>query len=403
MKTQLKSAILFGEVLFLVAQLPVIAASATSFGEDLALLRECTEIIELGGPEGSARVAVAPKFQGNVMTGTLDGDTGYSNGWIARDAMRADRDGDGGDFGGEDRWWIGPLGGQFSFYYQQIQPLDEGNWAVPAVLGAEPMEVVSVADDRVHLRKNFSLVNFIGTRFDLCMDRWVRLLTAGEAEACLDTKLTGFKVVAFESRHRLTNMGDRAWAEATGLPSIWSLGMFPGSKAGVVIIPTGGGLRRSQVPVYLSRVGEDRLAVTDKALLYRADGRMRNKIGIPREFCGRIFASYNPERALLTLVQYAFDPDARRYFNSRVSFQDNPYQGEPVQIYNDGTAAQDGSASFYELESTSSMKELEPGQSLHHWHRVFHVSGNEEALDGLAKDLLDMGIIEAERTLRSAE
>ena len=35
-------------------------------------------------------------------------------------------------FGGEDRFWLGPEGGQFALYFKARDPFDFDHWQVPA-------------------------------------------------------------------------------------------------------------------------------------------------------------------------------------------------------------------------------------------------------------------------------
>ncbi|MDP6633319.1 MAG: hypothetical protein QGG42_00290 [Phycisphaerae bacterium] len=57
--------------------------SRISFASDLDFLKENTEVLELVGSD-QARIAIAPTFQGRVMTSTLDGPRGASYGWLNR-------------------------------------------------------------------------------------------------------------------------------------------------------------------------------------------------------------------------------------------------------------------------------------------------------------------------------
>ncbi len=45
-------------------------AWAASFGDDIAFLKSHTDLIVLGDEKGLARVAIAPAWQGRVMTST---------------------------------------------------------------------------------------------------------------------------------------------------------------------------------------------------------------------------------------------------------------------------------------------------------------------------------------------
>lgn len=85
---------------------------AESSSDDVAFLREHTPVIVLSDRTGSSKVALAPAWQGRVMTSTAAGDQGFSCGWINRELIAS------GKllphinvFGGEDRFWLGPEGG----------------------------------------------------------------------------------------------------------------------------------------------------------------------------------------------------------------------------------------------------------------------------------------------------
>ena len=108
-----------------------------------------------------------------------------------------------------------------------------------------------------------------------------------------------------------------------------------------------------------------------------------SRSSIPPAFCGKIIGSYHPETTVLTLIQYQFDATEDLYFNSHVYIQEDPYTGEPVQIYNHGpmdlSVGQDNA--FYEVETTSSAKALRPGEFIQHWHRVCHLAGEPSELN----------------------
>jgi len=52
----------------------------SNFGDDVAFLKKHTEVVVLR--QGDAAVAVAPAYQGRVMTSSATGDTGTSYGWL---------------------------------------------------------------------------------------------------------------------------------------------------------------------------------------------------------------------------------------------------------------------------------------------------------------------------------
>src|SRR5215217_2925227 len=89
------------------------SASAATFGSDAAFLKDHSDVIVLGDSKGEAKIAVVPKWQGRVMTTTARGDSGSSYGWINRDLIASGKIlPHMNAFGGEDRFWMGPEGGQ---------------------------------------------------------------------------------------------------------------------------------------------------------------------------------------------------------------------------------------------------------------------------------------------------
>ncbi|RMF39805.1 MAG: hypothetical protein D6753_12935, partial [Planctomycetota bacterium] len=92
--------------------------AARRFADDVAFLQDHTEIVIL--ERGAAAVAIAPAYQGRVMTSTVDRDAGISFGWINRPVIatgvlpEAERKGKLEEhihiFGGEERFWLGPEG-----------------------------------------------------------------------------------------------------------------------------------------------------------------------------------------------------------------------------------------------------------------------------------------------------
>src|SRR5687768_13875517 len=78
-----------GAIVVLVMALPAEATSPArpvppppTFAGEVTFLRAHTEVVVLGS--GKARVAVAPAWQGRVLTSTAGGDQGDTYGWINR-------------------------------------------------------------------------------------------------------------------------------------------------------------------------------------------------------------------------------------------------------------------------------------------------------------------------------
>src|SRR5438105_3740735 len=85
---------------------------ASNFGADLAFLQAHTQVIVLASADRRAQVAIAPAYQGRVMTSSADGPQGDSFGYLHRPGILAGvRQPHMTVLGGEDRFWLGPEGG----------------------------------------------------------------------------------------------------------------------------------------------------------------------------------------------------------------------------------------------------------------------------------------------------
>ncbi len=371
-----------------------------TFDDDVELLREQTSVVVLGSGPDSARLVVVPAWQGRVMTSTAGGAAGVSFGWINYDLVAS------GEvqphinaLGGEDRFWMGPEGGQFSIFFAPGDPFDLEHWQTPPVIDTDPYSVVSLGGSEVVLQREATLTNYSGTEFQVRIDRTVRLLTVPEIATALDVFVSvDLDAVAFESVNTITNIGDTAWTKEAGLLSVWILGMFKHSPETTVAIPFQPGPESERGPVvndeYFGKVPSDRLKVGEGVLYFKGDGQYRSKIGLSPRRARPVAGSYDGQRGVLTLVQYTQPEGAMDYVNSMWEIQDEPYAGDVVNSYNDGPA-EPGATSlgpFYELETSSPAAMLGPGEALTHEHRTIHLVGSPEMLDGIARSVLGVGI-----------
>ena len=124
--------------------------AAPAFQDDLTFLKQHTPIVLLH--HDGAAVAVAPAYQGRVMTSTTNQNGGPSFGWINRKVIaagllsEADRKGKLEEhiyiFGGEERFWLGPEGGQFALFFKPGTKFEFKDWTTPAAVDTEPFELV---------------------------------------------------------------------------------------------------------------------------------------------------------------------------------------------------------------------------------------------------------------------
>ena len=93
-----------------------------NFGSDIAFLKEHTDVFVLESPDSEGRVAVIPGMQARVMTRSAEGDKGDSFGWINRELIpKKEKQDHINVFGGEDRFWLGPEGGQYSIFFKTLE------------------------------------------------------------------------------------------------------------------------------------------------------------------------------------------------------------------------------------------------------------------------------------------
>lgn len=377
-------------------------ADAATFGDDTAFLKRHTEIIVLRDESGLAQIAVAPAWQGRVMTSTAGGDAGPGFGWINRDLIASGKLVPHiNPFGGEDRFWLGPEGGQFSIFFTQGAAFDLAHWQTPAPFDTLPFKVASQSRDRARFESQFELTNYSGTRFKLAVSREVRLLTAQAAWNKLGVlPSSDVRLVAYESDNKIRNLGTSAWNKDTGLLSVWILGMFNPSPSTTIVVPFKPG-PESELGVkltsdYFGSIPPERLVIKDNVIFFRADGKFRGKIGLNPKRSKAVLGSYDSDGKTLTIVQFTQPAEATDYVNSLWKIQDHPYAGDAANAYNDGPPAPGAKplGPFYELESSSPAAALAPGKSYSHIHRTLHLSGPESDLDAVARTTLGVSLAE---------
>lgn len=367
-------------------------------------------VVVLSDPDGHACVAVSPRLQGRVLTSSADGQNGRSLGWVNEQLIASGKmQQHFNAFGGEDRIWIAPEGGQFSVFFAPKAPFDLAHWYTPAVVDTQPFDQVEKSATSVTFTKQFSIENYSGTKFKGRIDRTVKLLSKDQAWALLKVAAVhSVDMVAFESVNKLTNVDPQAWSKKTGLLSIWILGQFQASPSTTIVIPVRPGsevqLGKPVKSDYFGRIPPNRLAVRPDAIYMRADAEYRGKVGVNPGRAKGILGSYDAEHHLLTIVQEEPLPDPQAdYVNNSWAIQDQPFRGDAINAYNDGPQT-DGArlGHFYEMETLSPAVELVPGRSIEHTQRTIHVQGDEEQLDLIAQRVLGVSLDQIRSALPGA-
>jgi hypothetical protein len=373
-----------------------------TFDDDLTFLKKHTDVVVLSDTSGKSQVTVLPTLQGRVMTSTAEGLKGLSFGWINRELIASGKTVEHMNvYGGEDRFWIGPEGGQFSIFFKNNVPFELEHWFTPAPIDTEPFELVSKSKSYALLKKDMQLENYSGTIFKLRVDREIRVLERSEALKALGiVPAKAVTLVAYESNNRMTNTGTAAWEKTTGLLSIWILGMYNPSPATTVVVPFNTGPEDTLGPIvndsYFGKVPSDRLVIKDGVLFFSGDGQYRSKIGLSPQRARPILGSYDAVNKVLTIVQYNKPESKAEYVNSMWELQDEPYKGDVVNSYNDGPSEPGAKplGPFYELESSSPAAALKPDETIIHIHRTYHLQGSEAELNPIAKAKLGVTIAE---------
>ena len=368
-----------------------------TYGYDLQLLQKHKKPLEL--KRGDARLLISPEYQGRVMTSTAKGDTGKSYGWINHDLIAS------GELkqhinavGGEERFWLGPEGGQFSIYFKPGSKFEFENWQTPACIDTDTFDVVNANDTVAEFARKVKISNYSNFTFDFNVNRKISLLNNEQIKSELSLVVPeGVKSIGYQTENSLTNLGVEAWKKETGLLSVWLLGMFIPSDEVTLVIP----YKEEAVSDYIvkddyfGKIPADRLVVKDGFAFLKGDGKQRGKIGIPPQRVVPVIGSYDAANKMLTIVKCQVFEGVTDYVNSAWELQEFPFKGDAVNAYNDGPVA-DGTqmGPFYELESSSPALALKPGETATYKQSTFHFEGTEEELNEVCQQVLGISIEE---------
>lgn len=381
--------------------------SENNFGQDVEFLKKHVGVIELSNSDG-ARIAIVPDYQGRTMTSTSAGSEGTSYGYINYNCIASDKhDPQINLYGGEDRMWISPEGGQFSVFFDPGVEMEYANWRTPSFLDTEAFELVRQDAESASFTKTARLVNWSGFEFRAQLDRDVVLLDRSAAAEFLEVsadELDGLTLVAHESYNRLTNVGESKWQPATGLIGIWNLCMNKPSPGATLLVPYKKGDVQSKGAIvnadYFGKLDESRLQVDEEIglIYFLGDGNMRSKLGLTFARAQPWLGSWDKERGVLSVVQFNLPKNAPNGYNNNLwELQDKPYSGDVINGYNDGpNETGEKLGGFFELETISPALSLAPKESFTHIHRTIRMEGDRDALCAIAQKVFGVSIDEIE-------
>jgi hypothetical protein len=377
-------------------------AESKNFGQDVEFLKKHVDTLVLTNEAGNAQIAVVPAYQGRVMTSSAKGTTGTSFGWINYEYIDAGKVTPHINVpGGEERFWLGPEGGQFSLFFAPGAKFEFDDWQTPPEIDTEPFKVIDQSATHATFGRDMTLRNYSDTEFKLNVERKVEVLSPTAAADSLGQDLGKLNFVGYRTTNKLTNTGDKPWTREDGLLSVWLLGMYKPSPQTTIVIPFQAGAEGKLGPIvndtYFGKVPAERLKVADDVLFFSADGTYRSKIGLTPQRSKDIAGSYDAQGKVLTIVKYN-KPGAEvtDYVNSMWELQDKPFAGDTVNAYNDG-APEPGAkplGPFYEIESSSPAFALQPGKTGTHVQETYHFEGDEADLNRLAQALLGVSLEE---------
>ena len=379
-----------------------------TFGEDLAFLNKHYPTQVLENSEG-AKLACIAELQGRTMTSSCNGDQGHSNGYINRDVFeRGMVNKQINLFGGEDRIWISPEGGQYSVFLNPVRKWNSQIGELPACIDSESYELIDQQSDSLTYQKNISLLNMSGFTFDFELQRKITLLDRARVAAGLGIELPeNLQLVGHVSDNTITNTSDVTWTQEKGLIGLWSVSMSDPSPNAVLIVPYKKGdadaLGKIVTADYFGKLDSDRLCVDEELgiVFLRADGDFRSKLGISfSRACSRL-GLWVPETGLLSVVDFNLPQAAPNgYTNNLWVHQDEPFAGDVINVYNDGPNESGTKfGGFSELETVSPALALAPGESYTHSPRIVRMQGDRKTLDLIARQLFGASLDQMESAL----
>lgn len=368
-----------------------------TYGFDIEFLKQHTKPVEL--KNGNAQLVLSPEYQGRVMTSTASGAKGLSFGWINHDLIAS------GEVlkqinpvGGEERFWLGPEGGQFSIFFKNGDSFDFENWSTPACLDTEGFDVVASTETSVEFSKSVELINYSNFKFKFDMNRKVNLLDNSTIKKELNIDFSeGVNAVAYETINQLKNTGDKDWSKESGLLSVWMLGMFNPSDEVTIFIPYKTEAESDYIVKddYFGSIPADRLVLKNGVIFFKGDGKQRGKIGVPPQRALPVLGSYDAVNKVLSVLKCEIPENVTEYVNSAWETQEFPFKGDAINSYNDGPL-EDGSqmGPFYELETSSPALQLKVGELAAYQQTTMHFEGAEKDLDTICQQIFNITLAE---------
>ena len=405
--------LLFVGCVILLGLFPACMATSDSggpanFDQTLAVLQAQGEVTVLGDREGESRVAVVPEFNGRVMMSGWDDADSPRLGWVNEPVVTGkERNPAFVNYGGAERLWLSPEGGQFALFFKPGDPFDLDHWWTPTTFNSDPYEILDQSNRHIAMARDMRLSNYQGTSFHFRVLRTVAILERSDLNAENDFEVpSSVRFVGFTTRNVLTNRGYSPLSMKKGLVSLWILSQFDANRDSWVIFPyktdAKGGRGPSINDDYFGKVPPERLKTLSEleCSLFKCDSRRRTKIGLSQGRARNRIGSIDFGRNILTVMTFNL-PREGAYANNSWKIQEEPFAGDVVNSYNNGIEGKDADVAecFYELETLSPVRELSPGHRLEHINTTMHFCGPLEDLDTISQKLLGVDLVKVRTAL----
>jgi hypothetical protein len=324
------------------------------FNEDIDFLGKYTEICVLGSADDHMRVAIAPLWQGTVMTSCTSLGQLTSHGAVAYDAIEKNQSENSvnhnssnplNPWGGEDRLtvWDGLPGTCSSPHELSLQTVshsapanaeDDTLFRFEAV-GSRPADGTGVRSFRV--------------------ERAVQILGISKVAMLLGLPLSStIRSVAFISTNVVRNTGPQPWDRQHGWFSLGLSGSVRPGPGQTLIVPCQARQRETPAPAG-GRYLRDKL-------LIRSNGRLDLDEGLFKSRESQIVGNYDAVRGVLTLVE-----------SGPLTVAGMPSSG---------------------LENAAPSVAVQPGEAIERVRTTLHFQGPPAELDQIARKVLHLSIAE---------
>lgn len=363
-----------------------------NFAEDITFLREFAQPAVLKDSTSKSAIAIIPAWQGRVITSSVE-ENGRSFGWLNYSTIENGKADEFSTYGGEDRFLLGP---------EPTPVIDttvsENGDAVtkhatpPALPSTRTLQQVSSAKGITVLEGAIGIQSKNGNTLHTSVSRTISLLSRRDLHNYLGADIhRSMRAVGFHSDNIIINSGDHRWDTAYGTTSIRIRGVFPVTQASIAIIP----LRPGGTVENSAALPKERFLIKNNIAFFRADGNLSAEIGVKQQSALNYVGLYDPEREVLTVVQFTLPRNPAFYLGE--TMEDN--RAEVLTIRNNGPENPYARGRFMEIQSASPAALLKPKGRMQHFHRTIHLQGSEKHLGEITKKLFGVTVKELKAAL----